>query len=138
MTAPALNENPAGASSPPLAVPPADVWDAIRPCILRYLECKPLTPPLTLEQLRNTDVYLVDEGSGKKITLITEAKQEKLPPRSRARQVRQGGAYPPSRTRLAEGRTNSVVFPNTEKILHVGSKVAVVMGGMRVDNVLVQ
>ncbi len=54
MTAPALNENPAGASSPPLAVPPADVWDAIRPCILRYLECKPLTPPLTLEQLRNT------------------------------------------------------------------------------------
>jgi len=84
-----------------------------------------------------TTAYLIDQASGKTI-LMAPPEAAALPLRSRARMMRQQGAFPPSLNRLASGTTNSILLPNPGGIVKSGSLVAVVVGDARMDNVTVE
>jgi len=52
--------------------------------------------------------------------------------------MHQAGKFPPAPTRLIVGGTYSLRIPNWDGALKSGSKVAVVVGNARVDNVTVE
>lgn len=83
------------------------------------------------------ETYLIDQASGAKILMAPPIETGVFPAHSRARMMRQGGGFPPAPNRLAAGRTNSILLPNPSGILKSGSKVTVVMGDIRVEDLVV-
>jgi hypothetical protein len=86
--------------------------------------------------------YIEDQASGEKVHLFTPLSPENTPPgvrsRTMIRMARQGGAFPPSPNRLVQGKTNSVLLPNTAGRVRTGNKVILVVGNFRSDPVVVQ
>ena len=84
------------------------------------------------------EAYLIDQATGTKISLTPPPTKGPSSARSNAKMARQGGGFPPSPNRLANGRTNSLLLPNLTGIVKSGSVVTVVVGNIQAQNVLVQ
>lgn len=85
-----------------------------------------------------TVIYLMDPANGAKITMLTAAQDDTMPVHMRAHRVRQLGSFPPSPRSLVAGKTNSILLPNLEGTVRSGSKLVVVVGNSRTDNLTVQ
>ena len=89
-----------------------------------------------------TAAYLVDLVSGARIQMISGPQEADIGvgarAHSRARMARQGGAFPPGPNRLTEGKINSVLLPNPSGLVKSGSKVALVVGDVLTENLIVE
>lgn len=68
-------------------------------------------------------IYLIDQATGQKTALPNSPKT---------------GSIPQNRQKLETGRTYSLSFPNPGGQFKSGSKLTLVMGGLRADNLTVQ
>ncbi len=87
--------------------------------------------------------YLTDSSSGTQIPLCpSQLKDWPFSPHSRARsmalQMLEAGTFPPPPNRLVDGKTYTVLIPNPNELMKSGSKVAVVVGGVRSDVITVE
>jgi hypothetical protein len=108
--------------------------------LLRYKVVAPDKAVLMADD--NTPSYLVDQASGVKTPLRLPSPTGAVSPHSRARSAavarRQDWAFPPPRNKLIAGADYSLVLPNTAQALKKGSKVALVIGEVRVEDLPVQ
>jgi hypothetical protein len=106
---------------------------------VRYVVLSP--EKTTMLNGANAEVYLIDQASGTKLPMITAAPTSDsgaMPSRSVRNMMRLAGRFPPPSSRLTAGGVYSVKIPNWESILTSGATVALVVGGVRVDNLVVE
>ena len=91
----------------------------------------------------NSENHLIDLASGKQIPLCpSQLKEWPFSPHSRARSMAlsmsEAGTFPPPPNRLVAGKIYTVLIPNPNGLMKNGSKVAVVVGGVRSNEILVE
>jgi hypothetical protein len=90
----------------------------------------------------NAEVYVIDQASGAKLPMFSAPKEATasttVPARTARRMMRLAGSFPPAPSRLIEGSSHSLQIPNWNGTLKSGSKVAVVVGSLRTDNLTVE
>ncbi len=86
--------------------------------------------------------YLVDMATGTEIQLTTSPQEQPRPGTTRARSfalaLRLAGEFPPSASRITSGKICSALIPNPSGIVKNGSKMALVIGNDRLDNLVVE
>ena len=91
----------------------------------------------------NSENHLIDLASGKQIPLCpSQLKEWPFSPHSRARSMAlsmsEAGTFPPPPNRLVAGKTYTVLIPNPNGLMESGSKVAVIVGGVRSGVILIE
>ena len=89
-----------------------------------------------------SDVYLLDLASGTKLQMLTPPRDgtesTNLRPSSAARFRRQAVEAPPPSNRFLPGKTYLLLLPNPDETVQPGSKVALVVGDFRADDLTVE
>ena len=87
-------------------------------------------------------VYLIDQASGAKIQMLGRPQEgtwsTNVRPRTAARMLHQAGEFPPTPNRLVAGKIYSLLLPNAGGTVKSGSKVALVVGDLRLENLIVE
>jgi hypothetical protein len=102
-----------------------------------------VSPEKTL-QLADTNaaVYLVNQADGTKLPMFTASQwgpaAQGAGARTTRRMMHQAGRFPPAPSRLVAGKTFALEIPNWGRSLQSGSKVSLVVGQLRQDNLTVE
>ncbi len=107
---------------------------------VRYTVVAPEKTVLLTET--NAEVYLLNQATGAKLGMFTPPQSANeptgVPKRTVRRIVKQAGELPPPPTRVLAGRAYSLLIPNWDQALQSGSRVALVVGNARTENVIVE
>jgi hypothetical protein len=107
---------------------------------LRYKVLAPEKATLLADS--QSDAYILDHASGAKIPLRSPQPEGAFPQHSRARSaalmMRESGSFPPTPSRIVPDKVYSVLLPNPGGVVKGGNKVAIVVGAVRNDNLVVE
>jgi hypothetical protein len=107
---------------------------------LRYKVLAPEKATLLADS--QSEAYILDHASGAKIPLRSPQSEGAFPQHSRARSaalmMRDAGSFPPTPSRIVPDKVYSVLLPNPGGVVKGGNKVAMVVGTVRNDNLVVE